>query len=103
MDSTRTLVCAAVLLCTLWVAGQVAQLPVWAVPPVRGEPPVLALAGSPVSLDQAVRLVQIRYKGKVVRSETRQEGGHTVYVLRVLSDSGHVWTVRVDAEDGSIR
>jgi hypothetical protein len=101
MVSTRPLACLAVLLFTLWVAEYVAQLSVWAVPPVRAAPPLLVLA-APVSLDQAVRRVQERYSGKVVRTETLQEDGHTVYILRVLSDTGHVWTVRVDAEDGSI-
>jgi hypothetical protein len=101
MDSTRALACIAVLVCTLWIAGRVAQLSVWAVPPVHPGPQLLALGG-PVSLEQAIKLVQERYKGKVVRSETRQEDGHTVYVLRILSDTGHVWTVRVGAEDGSV-
>jgi hypothetical protein len=101
MVSTRPLACLAVLLCTLVVAEYVAQLPVWAVPSVRAAPPVLVVP-VPVSLEEAVRRVQERYNGKVVRTETVQEDGHTVYILRVLSDTGHVWTVRVDAEDGSI-
>jgi uncharacterized membrane protein YkoI len=100
MDSTRALACIAVLVCSLWIAGSVAQLSVWAVPPVH--PQRLAMSG-PLSLDQAVRLTQERYKGRVVRCETLQDGGRTVYVLRVLSNKGHVWTVRVDAADATIR
>jgi len=103
MDSTRALISIAVLLCTLWLTGRVAQLSVWAVPPpVQSAPPVLALA-HPMSVPQAVKLVQERYRGKVVRTETRQEGGHTIYLMRVLSDTGLVRTVRVDAQDGTIQ
>lgn len=100
MDSTRALFSIAVLLCTLWLTGQVAQLSVWAVPP-HSAPPVLALA-HPVTVAQAVKLVQERYHGKVVRTDTRQEDGHTVYIMRVLSDTGLVRTVKVDAQDGTI-
>jgi uncharacterized membrane protein YkoI len=103
MDSSRSLACAAVLLGTVWLTAHVAELPVWAVPDAHAGPPSrLALANGPITLGQAVRLVQERYRAKVVRSQTVQEDGHTVYVLRVLSDSGHVWTVRVDAASGSI-
>jgi hypothetical protein len=103
MDSTRALISIAVLLCTLWLAGRVAQLSVWAVPPpVQSAPPVLALAHAPISIPQAVKLVQERYRGKVVRTDTRQEGGHTIYIMRVLSDTGLVRTVRVDADEGTI-
>jgi hypothetical protein len=102
--SSRSLACAAVLLCTVWLTVHVAELPVWAVPDAHAEASNrLALASGPLTLGQAVRLVQERYRAKVVRSQTVQEDGHIVYVLRVLSDSGHVWTVHVDATSGSIR
>jgi len=60
------------------------------------------VAGSALSLDQAVKLVEQRFQARVVKAETQQEGGRTVYVLRLLSDSGKVWTVRVDASSGAV-
>jgi uncharacterized membrane protein YkoI len=55
-----------------------------------------------MSLDAAVQMVQQRYKARVVRAETRQEDGRTVYVLRLLNADGKVWTVRVDADSGKV-
>lgn len=55
-----------------------------------------------VSLDQAVAMAERRYKAKVVRTETRERDGRTIYVLRLLNDEGRVWTVQVDASSGSI-
>ena len=69
--------------------------------PVSGGSLVLA-ASRALSLDQAVALVEQRFRARVVRADARNEGGHTVYVLRLLNESGRVWTVRVDAESGAI-
>ncbi len=55
-----------------------------------------------VSMDQAVKMVEQRFRARVVRAESQHEGGRTVYVLKLLNDSGQVWTVRVDAESGAI-
>ena len=55
-----------------------------------------------LSMAQAVRLVEQRFKARVVRAETRKDGGRTVYVLRLLDKSGRVFTVRVDAASGQI-
>jgi uncharacterized membrane protein YkoI len=55
-----------------------------------------------LSLDQAVRLAQHRYKARVVRAETQIQGGRTIYILRMLDESGRVFAVRVDAESGAI-
>ncbi len=56
-----------------------------------------------VSMDQAVRMVEERYHARVVKAQTEREEGHTLYVLRLLNDAGKVWTVRVDAADGSVQ
>jgi uncharacterized membrane protein YkoI len=56
-----------------------------------------------MSMDQAVRMVEERYHARVVKAETEHEEGHTLYVLRLLSDAGKVWTVRVDAASGSVQ
>ena len=63
----------------------------------------IVLEDSGISLDQAVSMVEKRYKARVVRTETRNEGDRKIYVLRLLNDAGRVWTVRVDAASGSVR
>ena len=55
-----------------------------------------------VSLDAVVRQMEQRFNARVVRAETRQEKGRTVYVLRLLSEDGKVWTVKVDADSGAV-
>ena len=61
---------------------------------------VAAAAG--VSMDQAVKMAEQRYKAKVVRAESQRDGVRTVYVLKMLNEAGHVWTVRVDASSGVV-
>ena len=56
-----------------------------------------------VSMDQAVKMVEQRFHARVVKAEAQKDDGRTVYVLRLLNDSGKVWTVRVDASDGSVQ
>ncbi len=58
--------------------------------------------GGGLSLDQAVRLAQQRFRARVVRAETQTEAGRTIYVLRMLDDAGRVFAVRVDAASGTI-
>jgi uncharacterized membrane protein YkoI len=60
-------------------------------------------ASKPVSMDQAVKMVERRFNARVVKAETERDNGRMVYVLRLLSDSGRVWTVRVDAADGVVQ
>lgn len=55
-----------------------------------------------ISLDQAVKMAERRFNARVVRTETLQEGGRTVYRLRLMSND-RVWTVTVDAATGSMR
>jgi uncharacterized membrane protein YkoI len=62
----------------------------------------IIVADSGMSLDQAVSMVEKRFKARVVRTETRKEGDRKIYVLRLLNDAGRVWTVRVDAASGSV-
>jgi len=35
-------------------------------------------------------------------AEAQQDGGNTIYVLRMLNESGRVWIVRVDASNGAV-
>ena len=59
-----------------------------------------AYAGG-LTLDEAVAEAEKRYHAKVVKAEARQDGDKTVYELRLLSDDGRVWTIRVDAATGA--
>ncbi len=67
------------------------------------EPPTAFVAqrGS-LSLAQATSIAQSRFRGRVVRAETVQQGGRTIHEIRILGDDGRVRTVRVDAETGAV-
>lgn len=60
------------------------------------------LAQGGLSLDEIVARIEQRYKARVVRIETRQENGRTVYELRLLNANGKVWSIRVDADSGAV-
>lgn len=64
--------------------------------------PPLRVASAPVSMEQAIKMVEQRFHARVVKAETHKDGGRSSYVLRLLDPSGKVWTVRVNAADGSI-
>ena len=86
-----------------WVLAVPAALAFVApVAPATEEPRPMIFAAASVSMEQAVKMAEQRYKAKVVRAETQQNEGRTVYVLRLLNESGRVWTVRVDASSGSV-
>jgi len=55
-----------------------------------------------ISMDQAVRQAQRRFRARVVRAETQNQGDRTIYVLRMLDGNGRVFAVRVDAASGAI-
>jgi uncharacterized membrane protein YkoI len=55
-----------------------------------------------VSMEQAVKMAEQRFKARVVRAEAQHDAGHIIYVLRMLNESGRVWTVRVDATNGAV-
>jgi uncharacterized membrane protein YkoI len=56
---------------------------------------------STISLDQAVEMAQSRFRAKAVKAETVNDGGRRVHQIRLLSQDGKVWTVRVDAQSGN--
>jgi Peptidase propeptide and YPEB domain len=58
-------------------------------------------AGNELSKAQAIALVQGRYRARVVRTTLSQDKGRPLYVFRLLSGSGKVWTVRIDAHTGA--
>jgi uncharacterized membrane protein YkoI len=53
-----------------------------------------------MSLDEAVRMVENRYRARAVKAETVNSGGRRVHEIRLLNAEGRVWKVRVDAETG---
>jgi len=71
-------------------------------PPARTAVRRIAPRRAQVSMNQAVRLAQRRFRAQVVRVETQTEGGRTIYVLRMLDGAGRVFAVRVDAASGAI-
>lgn len=55
-----------------------------------------------LSRAQVVALVQRRYRARVVRTTLQQDqSGRRLYVFRLLSPGGRVWTVRIDAHSGA--
>jgi uncharacterized membrane protein YkoI len=69
----------------------------------------LAFLGAPypapaasVSMEQAVKMTEKQYHARVVKAEAHKDDGRTVYVLRLLDESGHVRTVHVDAATGAV-
>jgi uncharacterized membrane protein YkoI len=67
-----------------------------------GQPDRAVVANASVSMDQAVKMAEQRFKARVVRAETQHEGNRAIYILKLLNDAGHVWTVRGDAANGAI-
>jgi uncharacterized membrane protein YkoI len=56
-----------------------------------------------LSLDQAIAQAERRYNARVVRADTQDADGRRYHILRLLSDNGRVWTVRIDAATGQER
>ena len=59
--------------------------------------------GGGISLDEAVRRAERQFHARVVKAETQSVDGRSMYILRLVSDDGRVFTVRVDAATGSIQ
>jgi uncharacterized membrane protein YkoI len=50
-----------------------------------------------------VRRAERQFHARVVKAETQSVDGRSMYILRLVSDDGRVFTVRVDAATGSIQ
>ena len=103
MKGVRTWLIAAAAMALVLSAGALVVRAQGAPPSVsrvvaRQTPPQPAK----LSMDQAVRLAQHRFRARVVRAETQTQGDRTIYVLRMLDDAGRVFAVRVDAASGAI-
>ena len=55
-----------------------------------------------MSMEQAVKQVERQYHARVVKAEAHKSSARTTYVLKLLNDSGRVWTVQVDAASGAV-
>jgi uncharacterized membrane protein YkoI len=55
-----------------------------------------------ISLDEAVRRAERQFHARVVKAETRIVDGRTMHILRLVSDDGRVFTVRVNADSGNM-
>jgi hypothetical protein len=64
---------------------------------------VLAEVHDGISLDEAVSRAERQYRARVVRTDVQDEDGRKVYVLKLLSEDGRVFTVRIDAATGRMR
>lgn len=66
--------------------------------PHRGPDQPLMLAEQPfISKSQAIAIAKRRYQGKVLSAELVKGAGAPFYKVKILTDSGRVKTVRVDA------
>lgn len=86
------------LLAGLLALGATSPAPALQAPAMAAADPV-----RPVTLDEAAALVRQQVGGRVVRAETRDEGGDVVHEFRVVSEDGRVRTVQVEAATGRIR
>lgn len=103
MNVMRVWVVASVLVLTGALSGAPASAAAAAQAPPRASQ--AAKAPQPavrVSMDQAVKMVEARFKARVVRADTQTLGGEVVYVMRLLDRHGRVFTVKVDASSGTI-
>jgi uncharacterized membrane protein YkoI len=64
---------------------------------------VVAVINDQISLDEAVSRAERQYRARVVRTDVQDEDGRKVYVLKLLSEDGRVFTVRIDAQSGRSR
>jgi uncharacterized membrane protein YkoI len=55
-----------------------------------------------MTLDQAIEMAEKRFHARVVRAGVEESNGQRIYVLRLVSEQGRVWTVRVDSQSGSV-
>ena len=61
--------------------------------------PILRADG--LTLDEAISRAERQHSARVVRAETSERDGRVIYVLRMLSDDGRVFVVRIDAASGA--
>ncbi len=100
---------ASLWVASLWVTSALVSSDLLAfekAPPIgireRAAPPSGAADRSAISMDRAIAMVERRYQARVVRADVSESDGRRLYVLRLLSEEGRVWTVRMDANSGAM-
>src|SRR3954454_24536940 len=93
---------AAMLPATLVVLGFASVTQAYSMPgayPAGSPAPerkVVAMARDGISRDEAVSRAERQYRARVVRTDVQDEDGRKVYVLKLLSEDGRGFTVRID-------
>ncbi len=82
--------------------GVALAVPPWARREARMESRATEQRRVGMTLDQAVQEAEHRFRARVVRAGTVEADGRRIYVLKLLSEQGRVWTVRIDAETGAM-
>ena len=105
MTKLRNGLLPAVLLVTAFAPGAQAHGMPGPVYPGSAVEPARAIAEplDGISLNEAVSRAEAQYNARVVRTDVVDEDGRKVYVLKLLSENGRVFTVRVDANSGRMR
>jgi hypothetical protein len=103
MNAVRRSLIAAMTLALMAAAGTPAARAAPPPSPPALTPPSPPRAAPALTMDQAVKLAERRYRARVVRAETLTQGDRTIYVLRMLDAAGRVFSVRVDAVSGTAR
>jgi len=85
-----------VLLLAAGLTGPTSGLPLPNAPEPTSERLLLAQQ-SFISKSEAIRIAKRRYQGKVLSAELIKGAGVPFYKVKILTDSGRVKTVRVDA------
>ena len=77
--------------------------PVYSGANARDVKSALVIQRDGISLDEAVARAERQYRARVVRTDVQDEDGRKIYVLKLLSEDGRVFTVRIDASTGGSR
>lgn len=103
----RAIAWTAALACGLAAGGQALARPQppFEAPATIGEGAldIPLQRGGGLSLQQAIRIAESRYQGRVVRADTTVRNGRVVHEIRILGDDGRVRTVQIDAQGGESR
>jgi uncharacterized membrane protein YkoI len=62
--------------------------------------PVGSVESRPVTLDEAIKQVLQDGKTKVLGAKTEVENGKKIHVIKVLTATGHIQYIRIDAATG---
>lgn len=103
----RAAIGAVVVLVSMLAPGAASARPLAPPQPVLWQDEIVlaqAVQRGPVTLQEAISMAMRRFGGRVIRAETKVQGGVRVHEIRLLDEStSRVRTVRIDAETGQFR